>query len=135
MDCSTPGFPIHHQLLELAQTHVHRVGDAFQPSQTLSSPSPDFNLSEHQGHCQEPYKSDLPLKDYLRGCMDFPDGSDGKESVCNVGDPGLIPGLGRAPGEGNGNLLQYSCMENSMDRQAWQAIVHEVVKTWTQLSD
>ena len=67
--------------------------------------------------------------------MDLPGGSDGKASAYNAGDPGLIPGLGRAPGEGNGNLLQYSCMENSMDRQAWQAIVHEVVKTWTQLSD
>ena len=50
MDCSTPGFPVHHQLLELAQTHVHRVGDAIQPSHPLSSPSsPAFNLSQHQG--------------------------------------------------------------------------------------
>ena len=50
MDCSTPGFPVHHQLLELAQTHVHQVGDAIQPSHPLSSPSPPaFNLSHHQG--------------------------------------------------------------------------------------
>ena len=50
MDCSTPGFPVHHQLLELAQTHVHRVGDAIQPSHPLSFPSPPaFNLSQHQG--------------------------------------------------------------------------------------
>ena len=49
MDCSMPGFPVHHQLLELAQTHVHRVGDAIQPSHPLSSPStPSFNLSHHQ---------------------------------------------------------------------------------------
>ena len=49
-DCSTPGFPVHHQLLELAQTHVHRGGDAIQPSHPLSSPSPPaFNLSQHQG--------------------------------------------------------------------------------------
>ena len=48
MDCSTPGFPVHHQLLELAQTHVHRVSDAIQPSHPLSSPSPAFNLSQHQ---------------------------------------------------------------------------------------
>ena len=48
-DCSTSGFPVHHQLLELAQTHVHRVGDAIQPSHPLSSPSPTFNLSHHQG--------------------------------------------------------------------------------------
>ena len=50
MDCSMPGFPVHHQLPELAQTHVHRVGDAIQPSHPLSSPSPSaFNLSQHQG--------------------------------------------------------------------------------------
>ena len=53
MDCSTPGFHVHHQLLELAQTHVHRVGDAIQPSHPLSSPSsPAFSLSQHQGVCQ-----------------------------------------------------------------------------------
>ena len=75
------------------------------------------------------------LKDYLRGCMDFPDGSDGKESVCNVGDPGLIPGSARAPGERNGYSLQYSCLENSLDRGAWRATVHGVAKTWTRLSD
>ncbi|CAI9172823.1 unnamed protein product [Rangifer tarandus platyrhynchus] len=48
MDCSTPGFPVHHQLLELAQTHVHRVSDAIQPCHSLLSPPPDFNLSQHQ---------------------------------------------------------------------------------------
>ena len=50
-----------------------------------------------------------------------PGGSDGKESACNAGDLGLIPGLGRSPGEGNGNPLQYSCLGNSMDRGAWWA--------------
>ena len=50
---------------------------------------------------------------------DFPGGSDGKASVCNVGDPGSIPGLGRSPGEGNGNPLQDYCLENPMDRGAW----------------
>ena len=50
---------------------------------------------------------------------DFPGGSDGKASVYNVGDPGSIPGSGRSPGEGNGNPLQYYCLENSMDRGAW----------------
>ena len=54
----------------------------------------------------------------------FPGGSDGKASACNAGDPGSIPGLGRSPGEGNGNPPQYSCLENSMDREAWQATVH-----------
>ena len=56
----------------------------------------------------------------------FPGGSDGKESACNAGDPASIPGWGRSPGEGNGNPLQYSCLENPMDRGARQAIVHEV---------
>ena len=55
---------------------------------------------------------------------DFPSGSDGKESTCNVGDQGLIPGLGRCPREGTGNPLQYSCLENPMDREAWWATVH-----------
>ena len=66
--------------------------------------------------------------------MDFPGGSDGKVSVYNVGDPGSIPGLGRSLGEGNGNLLQYYCLENPMDRGAWQATVHGVAKSWTRLS-
>ena len=65
----------------------------------------------------------------------FPGGSDGKESACNAGDPDSIPGLGRSPGEGNGNPLQYSCLENPMDGGAWLATVHGVAKSWTQLSD
>ena len=65
----------------------------------------------------------------------FPGGSDGKDSTCNAGDPGLIPGLGRFPGEGNGHPLHYSCLENSTDGGAWQAIIHRVAKSQTQLSD
>ena len=57
----------------------------------------------------------------------------GKESTCNVGDVGSIPGSGRSPGGGRGNRLQCSCLENLMDRGAWQAIVHGVTKTWTWL--
>ena len=67
--------------------------------------------------------------------MDFPGGSDGKESACDVGDLGSIPGLGRSPGEGNGNPLYYSYLENPMDRGAWWAIVHAVTKNWIQLSN
>ena len=55
----------------------------------------------------------------------------GKESTCSVGDMGSISGLGRSPGEGNGNPLQYSCLENFMDRRAWQATVHGAVKSQT----
>ena len=58
--------------------------------------------------------------------MGFLGGSDGKESTCNAGDLGSIPGLGRCPREGNGNPHQYSCLENPMDRAAWQVIVHGV---------
>ena len=63
--------------------------------------------------------------------MGFPGGPGDKESACNVGAPVLIPGLGRSPGEGNGHPLQYSCLNNSMDRGAWQATVHEVAKSQT----
>ena len=62
-------------------------------------------------------------------------GSDGKESTCNAGDGGSFPGSGRSPGEGNGSLLEYSCLENSMERGAWQDTVHGVSKSHTQLSD
>ena len=63
--------------------------------------------------------------------LGFPGGSDGKESACNAGDPGSIPGSGRSLGEGNGNPLQYSCLENPMDRGAWWATVHGVAKSRT----
>ena len=65
----------------------------------------------------------------------FSGGSDGKEPACNAGDPGLIPGLGRSSGEGNGNSLQYSCLEKSMDRGDWWATIHGVTKSRTGLSD
>ena len=68
------------------------------------------------------------------GPQDFPSGSDDKESACSAGDPGLILGSERSPGEGNGSPLQYSCLENSMDRGAWWATVDGVTKGWTQLS-
>ena len=65
----------------------------------------------------------------------FPGGSEDKASACNAGDSGSMPGLGRSPGEGNGNPLQYSCLENPMDREAWRAIVHGATKSWIRLSD
>ena len=67
--------------------------------------------------------------------MGFLAGSDGKESACSAGDPSLIPWWGRSPGEGNGNPLQYFCLENLMDRGAWWAIVHGVSKSQTRLSN
>ena len=65
--------------------------------------------------------------------MGFPNGSDGKESVCRAGDRSLIPGSGRSPGGGHGNPLQYSCLENPMDRGAWRAAVHGVAESQTRL--
>ena len=67
--------------------------------------------------------------------LGFPGGSEGKASACNAGDLGSIPGLGRSPREENGNPLQYSCLENPMDRGAWWASVHGVAKSQTRLSD
>ena len=67
--------------------------------------------------------------------LGFPGGLDGKESFCSTGDPGSIPESGRSPGEGNGNPLQYSCLENPMDGGAWEAAAHGVTKSRTRLSD
>ena len=67
--------------------------------------------------------------------MGFPGGSEVKVCACNAGDLGSIPGSGRSPGEGNGNPLQYSCLENPMDGGTWWATVHGVAKSWTRLSD
>ena len=69
---------------------------------------------------------------FLKG---FPGGSEVKVSAWNVGDLGSIPGLGRSPGEGNDNPLQYSCLENPMEGGAWSASVHGVSKSRTRLSD
>ena len=75
-------------------------------------------------HCSTVYNS-----------LAFLGGSDGKACARNVGDLGSIPGLGRFPREENGNPLQYSCLENSMDGGAWWATVHGVAKSWIRLSD
>ena len=75
------------------------------------------------------------IKRHWTGIRGFPGGSNGKVSAHNAGDPGLISGSARFPGEGNGNPLQYSCLENSMDGEAWWATVHGVAKSRTRLSD
>ena len=67
--------------------------------------------------------------------LGFPGGSDGEESACNAGDLGSIPGLGRSPSKRIAYPLQYSCLENPMDRGAWRATVHGVTKSQTRLSD
>ena len=74
-----------------------------------------------------------------QGGMGFPGGTRGKKNLPDnagdIRDTGLIPGLGRSPGEMNGNPLQYSCLENPMDRGAWRVTVHGVTKSRTRLSD
>ena len=77
---------------------------------------------------EEKHAPQAPCALEPRGHPGFPGGSVGKESACNVGDQGSILGLGRSPGEGNGNPFQYSCLENLMDRAAWQATVHGVAR-------
>ena len=67
--------------------------------------------------------------------MDFPGGSGGKASAYNVGDLDSNPGLGRSLGEGNGNPLHHSCLDNFMDRGAWEPIVQGVARNWTQLGN
>ena len=89
--------------------------------------------STERGREREPYyKGTNPIKWGLD--MGFPGGSDGKESAYNVWDSGSIPGSGRSPGEVTGYALQYPCLENHMDREAWWARVHWVEKSQTQLS-
>ena len=78
------------------------------------------------------WKFEVPYDLFLGN---FPGCSDGKVSAYNAGDLGSIPGLGRSPGEGNGNPHQYSCLENSMDRGAWWSIAYGIAKSWTQLCD
>jgi len=78
------------------------------------------------------YEGFIPKLACLLG---FPGGSVVKKSACNAGGLGSIHGSGRFPGEGNGNPLQSSCLENPMDRGAWLATVHRVVRSWTQLSN
>ena len=79
------------------------------------------------------YYGQEPEKVYIN--MGFPGGSDSRDSACNTGDPGSIPGLGRSPGEGNVNPLQHSCLQNSLCREAFQATIHGVAKSRTRLSD
>ena len=78
--------------------------------------------------------SPAPKKRGSKKYLGFPGGSDGKAPAFNVGDLDSIPGPGKSPGEGNGNPLQYSCLENPMDRWAWSAIVHAIAKSRTRLS-
>ena len=83
----------------------------------LGNKYPTLSLSVHAKSC--PWGQDLCYRSQVSMYGGFLGGSEGKASACNAGDLGLIPGSGRSPGEGNGNPLQYSCLENPMDREAW----------------
>ena len=97
-----------------------------------------INLPNSSSRWGGPYCSSNQWLRGTNGCsltIGLPKGFSGKESACNAGDVGLTLGLGRSPGEGNGNSLQFSCLGNPMDRGAWRAPVHAVVKSQTWLSD
>ena len=120
MNHSIPGLPVHHQLPESTQTHVHRAGDAIQPSHPL--PSPSLSCVQlfatpwtvaHQaplsmGTLQRRIPEWVAISYFRKG---FPGGSDDKESTCHA-YPGSIPGLERSPGEEYGYPRQYCCLEN-----------------------
>ena len=94
------------------------------------SPScPFLHLKGFHCHCTSPQTTPAPCASFSFSC-----GPDSKEFTCNEGDPGSIPGWGRSPGEGNGNPLQYSCLGNLKDGEAWWVTVHGVIKRWTWLS-
>ena len=157
MDCSTPGLPVHHQLPELIQTHVHQVGDAIQPSHPLSSPLPPaFNLSQHQGLFKWVSSSirwakywsfsfSISPPNEYSGLISF------KMDWLNLlAVQGTLKNLLQhhssnasilwhsvffIHGEGNGNPLQCSCLENPRDGGAWRAAVYGVTQSQTRLNN
>ena len=131
MDCSPPGSSVHGilqaRILEWVAISFSR-GSSWPRDQTWVSCTVGrfFTICPSGKHCTYSFNpnSEFGTNSWLSG----------KESVCNAGDPDSISGSGRSPGEGNGNLFQYSCLENFTDRGAWQAIVHGVPKSQTWLS-
>ena len=120
--------------------------DLLSPNHFLSTPpipapllSPFQNVTQMQKFSIESFSKILEqhlLASIMYHCTTFfLGGSEVKTSASTVRDPGSVPGLGRSPGEGNGNPLQDSCLENPMDRRAWWATVHGIAKSWTRLSD
>ena len=115
MDYSTPGFPVLYHLLVYTLVRLPASKGFWKPSIDICICIPIISDADANGNAQG--KLRFSEEEAL------PDGSDSKETACNAGDPGSIPVLGRSPGEGNGNPLQYSCLENPMDRGAWWVIV------------
>ena len=118
------------------------VSDSLQPCglQHTKPPCPSPTPGSHWGpvsfwHKNQPFYGQICDMMIWCFCHSFWERAVGKESANNAGDLGSIPGLERSPGEGHGNPLQYSCLENSKDKGAWQATVHGVAKSWTRPSD
>ena len=161
-DWSMPGLPVHHQLPEFTQTHVHWVGDAIQPSHPLSSPSPAFNLSQHWGLFKwvsslhqvvkilgvSASTSALPMniQDWFplgwTGwiCLQFKGLSRvfsniivQKQQFYHSSKAAILRSSAFFIGEGNGNPLQYSCLESPVDGGAWWAAIYGVTQSRTQL--
>ena len=106
----------HRAFPQLPQGSLASSLDIMSAGHDVFSGCPAFRVVGSFAYCSE-LGSGLPID--FRGFKDLPGGSDGKASVYNAGDPDSSPGLGRSPGEGNGNPLQYCCLENPMDRGAW----------------
>ena len=123
-------------LVEVSPQHSQRDLEALSCPEGLQvSGSCVFRVTS--GSADAPGLIGIKLYRQYEDIEGFPDGSSGKESACNAGDTGnvgLIPGLGRSPGGGNGNPLQYSSLKNPMDRGAGRATVYGVIKSWTQRS-
>ena len=117
MNRSKPGLPVHQQLPEFTQSHVEKAGVKYQEAKDKSL------------NCFMPsFISRMELKRPTSRILDLPGRSEVKNPPANSEDMGSIPGLGRSPGERNGNPLQYSYLSNPMDRGAWQAVVPRVAK-------
>ena len=113
-----------HWPVQMLCTHAHAdrpLGRGARGQLTFLGGSPEARHHVHSSFHQRdiPRRKVHPFSCFIDKYMDFPGGSDGKASVYNAGDLGLIPGSGRSTGEGNGNPLQYYCLENPMDRGAW----------------
>ena len=127
VDCSLPGSFIH---------GISQAGILEWVSISFSRDLPDPGVEPMSPEDSSPSEPQLEvLYAVLKASFRLPRWLSGKESACQSGDMGLIPGMGRSPGEGSGNLLQYSCLENPVERGAWWAIAHEVIESWTQLSN
>ena len=152
MNSSTPGLPVHHQLPEFTETHTSpylkwNTAGRVIPQGQGQGPKSCHWLDRYRITRAE-NKSTAPSKGREKfgkrwdeknpGNLAFSTykarSSDSKESACNAGDLGSIPGLGRSVGGGHGNPLQYSCLEN-LDRRAWRATVQGAAKSQTQLGD